>query len=54
MAAVLIRLVVWIEGFIRYPFLEDSHGDGLHAQIRLNPSKTDVPQVETNRAQQSI
>ena len=39
---------------VRYPFLEDSNGDGPHTQIRLNLSKTDVPQAETNRAQQSI
>ena len=53
-ATVFIRLVVRIEGSVRYPFLEDSHGDGSHMQIRLNLSKTDVPQAETNRAQQSI
>ena len=28
--------------------------DGSHMQIHLNLSKTDVPQAETNRAQQSI
>ena len=43
MAAVLVRLVVQIEGSIQYPFLEDSHGDSSHVQIRLNLSKTDVP-----------
>ena len=43
MTAVLIRLVVRIEGSVRYPFFEDSHGDGSHTQIRLNLSKTDVP-----------
>ena len=37
----------------RYPFLKDSNGDGLHMQICLNLSETNVPQAETIWAHQS-
>ena len=52
-ATVLIGLMVRIEGPVQYPFLQDSNGDGLHMQIRLNFSETNVPQAETIRAHQS-
>ena len=52
MATVLIGLMVRVERPVRYPFLQDSNGDGSHTQIRLNLSETNVPQAETNRAHQ--